>query len=117
MSDANRRHLVLPALLVFFLGALAYHVVRHRTVPSAILHVDPLTQEVRGEDRKFLDDLVQKQNQDGDPLSAPADDIGGAGMIASSGAPVPRAELVIHSEIVRRGELVAVHSGKVKRKH
>ena len=65
-----------------------------------------------------LDDLVQKQNKDdhhdGNPLSAPDQNIGKAGTIVSSPKPVPRAELVINTEIVRRGELV-VHGGTIKR--
>jgi hypothetical protein len=74
-----------------------------------------LAQDIRKEDSNFLDDLVQKQNQDdhhdGNPLSAPDQNIGKAGTIVSSPKPVPRAELVINTEIVRRGELV-VHSGQ-----
>ena len=83
---------------------------------SRALH---LAQNIREEDRNFLDDLVQKQNQDdhhdGNPLSAPNQNIGKAGTIVSSPKPVPRAELVINTEIVRRGELV-VHTGTAKLK-
>src|SRR5258708_19056551 len=47
-----------------------------------------LTQDFREEDSNFLDDLVQKQNQDdhhdGNPLSAPNQNIGKAGTIVSS---------------------------------
>ncbi len=78
-----------------------------------------LTQDVREEDRNFLDDLVQKQNQDdhhdGSSLLAPDQNIGKAGTIVAIPKPVQRAELVINTEIVRRGELV-VRSGTAKRK-
>ena len=74
-----------------------------------------LAQGIRGEDRNFLDDLVQKQNQDdhhdGNPLSASDQNIDKAATIVASPKPVPRAELVINTEIVKRGELV-VHGGR-----
>jgi len=85
------------------------------TIPSAVSDAVALAQDIREEDRKFLDDLVRKQNQDGYLVSAPVENIGKVETIESSRKSVPRAELVIHSEIVRRGELV-VHSGPVKRK-
>jgi hypothetical protein len=73
-----------------------------------------LAQDVREEDRNFLDDLVQKQSYDdhhsGNPLSAPDQNIGKAGTIVAIPKPVQRAELVINTEIVRRGALV-VRSG------
>ena len=78
-----------------------------------------LAQGIRGEDRNFLDDLVQKQNQDdhhdGNPLSASDQNIDKAATIVASPKPVPRAELVINTEIVKRGELV-VHSRDTKLK-
>jgi hypothetical protein len=71
---------------------------------------------IREVDRKFLDDLAQKQDggthstpvlvQNSDPVRA----------IEISGPSVPRAELVVNGAVVRRGELV-VHTGTVKRKH
>jgi hypothetical protein len=146
MSDASRRHVTLPALLSFFLRAMPLSLMKswrklllvaavcgfvgyvtvfvaprrdmitQRGNSSRALH---LAQNIREEDRNFLDDLVQKQNQDdhhdGNPLSAPDQNIGKAGTIVSSPKPVPRAELVINTEIVRRGELV-VHSGTTKLK-
>jgi hypothetical protein len=76
-------------------------------------------QDIREQDSNFLDDLAQKQNQDdhhdGNPLSASDQNSGKAGTVVSSPKPVPRAELVINTEIVRRGELV-VHSGTAKLK-
>ncbi|MBV8351770.1 MAG: hypothetical protein JOZ21_05795 [Verrucomicrobia bacterium] len=72
--------------------------------------------DIRGEDRVFLDDLVQKQNQEGvretDPIVI--QNVGEAAMIGSGNDPVPRAELVVNSQIVKRAELV-VHSETVKR--
>ena len=125
MSDATRRHIMLPALLAallaFFLGALLYPLMKDEqsTAPSSISNAGPLPRDIREEDRKFLDDLVQNQDQhdrqDGNSLSAPVQNIGNAEAIDSSPKSVPRAELVTNSEIVRRGELI-VHSGTVKRK-
>ena len=132
MSDASRRHVTLPALLSFFLRAMPFPLMKpwrkfllvaavcgfvgymtvfvaprrdmitERGNSSRALH---LAQDIPEEDRNFLDDLVQKQNQDDHR----------AGTIVSSPKPVPRAELVINTEIVRRGELV-VHSGTAKPK-
>ena len=69
-----------------------------------------LAQDVREEDRNFLDDLVQKQSYDDHcstnaPLAS-AQNIDKTGTIIAIPKPVPRAELVINTEIVRRGELV-----------
>ena len=84
---------------------------------SSISNAGPLAQDIREGDRKFLDDVVQKQHQDDhqDANSPPGQNIGETGTIDSSPKSVPRAELVVNSEIVRRGELV-VHSGTVKRR-
>src|SRR5260370_36503115 len=68
---------------------------------SAVLHhpAGPLARDMRAEDRKFLDDLVQKQNQDdvldGNRLSASVQNIGNPGMIGSANEPVPKAALVV----------------------
>ena len=75
-----------------------------------------LAQDIREQDSNFLDDFVQKQNQDdhhdGNPLSTSDHNYRQSGDNCLSPKPVPRAELVINTEIVRRGELV-VH--KLKR--
>src|SRR5580704_6279548 len=56
-----------------------------------------LAQGIRGEDRNFLDDLVQKQKQDNHYVGNPPDqNIDKAGTIVPSPRPVPRAELVIN---------------------
>jgi hypothetical protein len=84
---------------------------------SSISNAGRPAQDIREGDRKFLDDLVQKQNQDDhqDGKSPTVQNIGKAGTIDSGLKPVPRAELIVNSEIVRRAELV-VHSATVKRK-
>ena len=140
MSDASRRHVTLPALframpfplmkpwrkillvaaVCGFVGYVTVFVAPRRDMitqrgnSSRALH---LAQNIREEDRNFLDDLVQKQNQDehheGNPLSAPDQNTGETGAFVLSPKPVPRAELVINTEIVRRGELV-VHGGTIK---
>jgi hypothetical protein len=70
---------------------------------------------VREVDRNFLDDIVRQQGQDADTHFALGRNIGTAGTIGPSHPLVPRAELVINSAIVRRGELV-VHDQTVTRK-
>ena len=110
------RKILLVAAVCGFVGYVTVFVAPRRDVITQRVH---LAQDIREKDRNFLDDLVQKQNQDdhhdGNPLSAPDQNIGKAGTIVSSPKPVPRAELVINTEIVRRGELV-VHSGTAKLK-
>jgi hypothetical protein len=61
-------------------------------------------------DRKFLDEVVRQQSQDGQTLSAPGRNVGAASAIPLSQPAVLRAELVVNSAIVKRGELV-VHAG------
>ena len=146
MSDASRRHNTSPTFLSFFLCAMPFPLMKSRrkfllvaavcgfvacvTVFVAAIrdmmtqrgnssHAFHLAQDIREQDSNFLDDFVQKQNQDdyhdGNPLSTSDQNIGKAGTIVSSPKPVPRAELVINTEIVRRGELV-VHSETAKLK-
>jgi hypothetical protein len=69
---------------------------------------------IREVDRKFLDDLAQKQ--DGDTHFTLVQNSGPADAIEISRPSVPRAELVVNGAVVRRGELV-VHNGTVKHKH
>ena len=57
-------------------------------------------------DRKFLDDVVRQQSQDAQTFSAHGRDVGAASEIPLSQPAVLRAELVVNSAIVRRGELV-----------
>jgi hypothetical protein len=80
---------------------------------TALVAQKRATREV---DRKFLDDLAQKQ--DGSTRSTPVlvENTDPAGAIQISQPSVPRAELVVNGAVVRRGELV-VHTGTVKRKH
>jgi hypothetical protein len=69
---------------------------------------------LREVDRKFLDDLAQKQ--DGSTHSTLVQNSDPAAAIEISRPSVPRAELVVNCAVVRRGELV-VHTGTAKRKH
>ena len=69
---------------------------------------------VREVDRKFLDELAQKQ--DWGTHSTLVQNSRPAGAVEISRPSVPRAELVVNCTVVRRGELV-VHTGTVKRKH
>jgi hypothetical protein len=116
-----QRFLLVAAACVFvgFVGFVTVFVAQRRDLiaQGGIFSRGPLAQDIREGDRKFLDDLVQKQDQDDyqDRNSPPLQNIGQAGTIDLSPKSVPRAELVINSEIVRRGELV-VRSGTVKRK-
>jgi hypothetical protein len=137
MSDASHKHITFLRPFVFFLRAMPFSLMKpwHKLLLVAAvfgfvgyvtISVAPrrdritqressspalsLAQDVREEDRNFLDDLVQKQSYDdhhsGNPLSAPDQNIGKAGTIVATPKPVQRAELVINTEIVRRGELV-----------
>jgi hypothetical protein len=102
-----RRKFLLWAAVFGFVGYLTLSVALRRDTMTQRLnssHAPHLAQDVRKQDQSFLDDLVQKQNQDGrrdgSPPSAPDQNVGKAGTIA------PRAELVVNTEIVKRGELV-----------
>jgi hypothetical protein len=126
MSASNRRYVILPALLAMFLTAWLYHgppgrstsktiqerTDNQKTVSGLISKASPEAQDVREEDRKFLDGLAEKQNQD---ESSPVENLADAETIDSNRNSVPRAELVVNSEVVRRAELVG-HDGRVKRK-
>jgi hypothetical protein len=75
------------------LGALSY-----RSIPEA----------VREEDRGFLDDLFQKQNQDLPGIATAQNDskrVPRAKLVVNSSA-VKRAQLVVNNAIVKRAELV-----------
>jgi hypothetical protein len=64
---------------------------------------DPLTQDILEKDRNFLNELFQKQTEDDHQA------------IELSRKSIPRAELIVNSAIVRRGELV-VRDGTSKHK-
>ena len=74
--------------------------------------------DMRAEDQKFLDNLVQKQSQvdspDTDLLATAAENVPKAGMNGSGDGQAPRAELVVNNKIVKRAELVN-RGGTVKR--
>ena len=71
---------------------------------------------IREADRKFLDELAQKQDGGTHPTLVLVQNSGPAGAIGISRPSVPRAELVVNCAVVRRGELV-VHNGTAKHKH
>jgi hypothetical protein len=75
--------------------------------------------DILKEDRRFLDDLFQKMN-DGDRTGRESSlvstqKIDSAGKSESNPKTVPRAMLVVNSEIVKHGQLV-IHGEAVKRK-
>lgn len=75
-------------------------------------------QQIRVEDRMFLDELIQKKQNQETVLDANSivamQNIVSADTIISGNDPVPKGELVVNSAIVKRAELV-VHGGTVKR--
>ena len=94
-------------------GVLTVFVVGRAYFSAAWFH----DRDMRGEDRVFLNDLVQKQHQEDVPDTnriAAIQNTGEAAMVGSGNDPAPKAELVVNSQIVRRAELV-VPSGSVKR--
>ncbi len=81
--------------------------------------VDYVTlQSISKEDHRFLDEILQKQNQDGQQRGEPAPtqirNGGKAGVIGSGNERVLRAELVVNTAEVRRSEPVT-HKETVKR--
>lgn len=105
-------------LLLVAACPLAGYVTASVVGPSLIYNSVPLTRDIREEDRKFLEVLIQKQNQDdllaSNSLSSAIQNIGQAAMTGSSNEPAPKAELNNSSEIVRRAELV-LHNKRIKR--
>jgi hypothetical protein len=75
-------------------------------------------QSISKEDRQFLDEILRKQNEDGQPQVKPLPtqnrNFGKAGMIGSGNEPALRAELVINTAEVKRAEPVT-HTQTVKR--
>jgi hypothetical protein len=113
-----RRKFVLLAPVCVLVSFVTVVVLQRENVSALLYHPGPPARDVRDEDRKFLDNLVQKQKQDevlaGNSLSDTVQNIGKAARIGPSDEPAPKAELVVNSGIVRRGELV-VHGGTIKR--
>ena len=79
---------------------------------------DVTFQSISKEDHIFLDEILQKQNQDGQQQGKPAptqvQNIGKAGIIGSGNEPVLKAELVINTAEVKRSESVT-HKETVER--
>jgi hypothetical protein len=75
--------------------------------PGPVAYVMP--QNISKEDHNFLDEILQKQNQDDQRQETlaptPVRNIGKAGNICSSNKPVPKAELVINRKTAKRTEL------------
>ena len=99
------RKIVPFAAACLLAGALTVFVVGKTYFSAAWFH----DRDMRGEDRVFLNDLVQKQHQedvlDTDRIAA-IQNTGKAAMVGSGNDPAPKAELVVNSQIVRRAELV-----------
>ena len=78
--------------------------------PSGISDGASLPVDVRQQDREFLEGLVSNEPKDG-PAKNSAAARGRSDeeneILRSSRAPVPRAELVVNTQVVRRAELVA----------
>jgi hypothetical protein len=79
--------------------------------PNRIVKNGDSFQFTCAEDRKFLDDLFRREDQGENSLSEPVQNTGQAWPGETSLKPVPRAALVVNSEVVKRGELV-VHGGQ-----
>lgn len=113
-----KRSLKLPLLCAACLFVFKMTIfLAHR--PDSIAQRGDSSRDILKEDRKFLDDLFQKMNPEDsrgwESSLLPIQKIGNPGKLESSPKSVPRAELVVNDEIVRRGELI-VPSGAVKRK-
>ena len=86
---------------------------------SRISDFAPLPFDVRQQDREFLDGLVNSEPKDVPAENSPfargrSDEENET--LRSSQAPVPRAELVVNTQVVRRAELVAPNGAtKVRR--
>ena len=65
-------------------------------------------QTMSKQDKKFLDDLVQQQNQDNERETASVATSGqNLAKLESDSKPVPRAELIVNTSPVKRARLVA----------
>lgn len=109
----TRGKILLFAVLCVLVASLTVFVVKSGYFPPVWNH----DRDIGGQDRIFLDELMQKRNQqavlDTDRMVA-MQNIGKTSMIGSGNDLAPKAELVVNSAIVKRAELV-VHSGTVKR--
>ncbi len=78
------------------------------------------SQDILAGDRKLLEELLQKPDQNDRPgwqtPLPPGQSISHAQAMESSSKSVPRAVLVVNNELVKRGELI-VRSGTIRRKH
>ena len=102
------------AVLVFYLTLF----VAERT--DTLVEKDTYSPETLLGDRRLLEELFQKPDQnDGKGWQTslpPGQSISQTPTVESSSKTVPRAVLVVNSELVKRGELI-VRSGTIRRKH
>jgi hypothetical protein len=115
--------LSLAAFIVQNRETLPHQVFSDKRAPNDPTH-DPgsvgyaMLQSISKEDHNFLDEILRKQNQDGQQQGEPAptqvQNIGKTGIIGSGNEPVLKAELVINTTEVKRSERVT-HEVTVKR--
>jgi len=116
----GRSHfLVIQSLVIPFLSAACVFLVYSATHgPKSTAQKGDFSRDTLKEDRRFLDSLFEKMNCDDgtarESSLALIQKIDNAGRSESYLKTVPRAMLVVNSEIVRRGALV--HTEPAKRK-
>jgi hypothetical protein len=106
-------------ILMVFLAAFIVIVQNRETIVHDRGPVGyPTFQKISEEDHNFLDEILQKLNQDGqqqvEPALAPVQSISKAGIVGSGNEPNLKAELVINNTDVKLSEQVR-HNETVKR--
>jgi len=98
-------------VLIVFLAALIAIVQNRETIfhdPKGVAYVT--FQNINKEDHNFLDEILKKQNRDGQqqvsPAPAQVQNIGKTGFVGSSNEPDLKAELVLNTAEVRRSESI-----------
>jgi hypothetical protein len=112
------RSLIFPLLGAACVAVLYITIFAAHSLKSISQRGD-FSRDILKEDHRFLDDLLQKRNYDdgrgGGSSLAAIQKVDDATSLASSPIAVPRAILVVNSEVVRRAQLV-VHGEGVKHK-
>ena len=120
----RRSHFPIIRLLILPLSSVGCVFVLYVTIflvhnPKSIAQRGDFSRDTLKEDRRFLDSLFEKINYEDrtarESSPAPIEKIDNGGKLESCTKTVPRAVLVVNTEIVRRGQLI-VHSEPVKRK-